>query len=163
MTALTAGLSATDRVARRNALFLAGAQAMYGVTTAMVITLGGIVGSVLAHDRSLATLPITTMMLGTMIATVPSSRFMARYGRRLGFSIGCLIGVVAGILAAYAILVGSFLLFCLATHLVGYYQSTAQYYRFAAADVATPVYRPKAISWALGGGGGGFGLLGPLT
>jgi predicted MFS family arabinose efflux permease len=48
--------------------------------------------------------------------------------------------------------VRSFPLFVAGTTLHGVYQATAQYYRFAAADLASPTFRPKAISWVLTGG-----------
>ena len=63
-----------------------------------------------------------------------------------------MIGIAGALLSCYAILIGSFWLFCAATLPLGVFQSTAQFYRFAATDVASPEYRPRAISWALGGG-----------
>ena len=36
--------------------------------------------------------------------------------------------------------------------MLGVYQASASYYRFAAADTASPVFRPKAISWVMTGG-----------
>ena len=59
-----------------------------------------------------------------------------------------------------AILRGSFALFCVATFLGGLYGSVAQSYRFAAADGATPEFRPKALSWVMAGGVFA-GVLGP--
>ncbi len=152
MSETVAVAPADDRLARRNALILAVAQACYGVAVSLVITLGGVVGHALAIDKSLSTLPITTMMIGTTVAVIPASLFMQRFGRRTGFMIGAGAGVAGSLLAAQAIFAGSFWLFCLATHFLGYYQATAGYYRFAAADTATPAFRPKAISYALGGG-----------
>ncbi len=152
MSEALAAAPADDRLARRNALILAVAQACYGIAVTLVIALGGVVGHALAFDKSLSTLPITTMMIGTTIGVIPASLFMQRFGRRSGFIIGAGAGVAGSLLAAQAILAGSFWLFCLATHFLGYYQATAGYYRFAAADTATPEFRPKAISYALGGG-----------
>ncbi|MEZ5923668.1 MAG: MFS transporter [Hyphomicrobiaceae bacterium] len=152
MTEALAGTAVDDRLARRNAIVLAIAQACYGIAVSLVITLGGVVGHALAVDKSLSTLPITTMMIGTTIGVIPASLFMQRFGRRAGFMLGALSGVTGGLLAAQAIFAGSFWLFCLATHFLGYYQATAGYYRFAAADTASLAFRPKAISYALGGG-----------
>jgi MFS family permease len=152
MTDATHVAPADDRLARRNAIILAVAQACYGIAVSLVITLGGVVGHALAIDKSLSTLPITTMMIGTTIGVIPASLFMQRFGRRTGFVVGAGAGVAGSLLAAQAIFAGSFWLFCLATHCLGYYQATAGYYRFAAADTATPAFRPKAISYALGGG-----------
>jgi MFS family permease len=141
-----------DSLARRNAVILLVAQACYGISVSVLIILGPIVGYALADSKSLATAPITAMMVGTAIAVIPASMFMQRFGRRAGFLIGAAAGIAGGLLAYEAIVIGSFWLFCLAAHLFGYYQATAGYYRFAATDVATPAFRPKAISLALGGG-----------
>jgi len=44
---------------------------------------------------------------------------------------------------AFAILRGSFVLFCCATFLGGLYGAVSQSYRFAAADGASAAFRPK--------------------
>jgi MFS family permease len=149
---LATALPADDGLARRNAVILLVAQACYGIAVSVLIILGPIVGHGLADNKSLATAPITAMMIGTTLAIVPASMFMQRFGRRAGFLIGATAGIAGGLLAYEAIVLGSFWLFCLAANLFGYYQATAGYYRFAATDVATPAFRPKAISYALGGG-----------
>src|SRR4029453_13089687 len=81
-------------------------------------------------------------------------------GRRIAFFLGTGCGVLTGVLAALAILRGQFWLFCLATFLGGLYGSVAQSYRFAAADGASAIYRPKAVSWVMAGGVFA-GVLGP--
>jgi predicted MFS family arabinose efflux permease len=48
--------------------------------------------------------------------------------------------------------VGSLALLCLGTVLVGCWQAFAQFYRFAASEVATEEYRSRAISYVLAGG-----------
>ena len=45
-----------DRLAKRNAVVLAVAQALAGGNNAVIVSTGGIVGAVLAPDRTLATL-----------------------------------------------------------------------------------------------------------
>ncbi len=141
-----------DARAKANAYVLSGAQAFFNVTVATMINIGAIIGASMLIDKSHATLPITTMSIGTLLATVPASMFMQSYGRRLGLQIGAGFGVLGSLLAAYAVYQGQFELFCLATVLIGFFQSTAGFYRFAAADVASPAFRPRAISWVLAGG-----------
>ena len=136
-----------DRLALRNTRLLSFAQALYGSAVAVLMTTGGLVGHMLADDKALATLPISTFVIGTASLTVPASLFMRRVGRRTGFMVGTLCGVVGCTLAAYAILIQSFALFTLSTFLVGGYQSFALYYRFAATDTASPGFRPKAIAY----------------
>lgn len=55
-------------------------------------------------------------------------------------------------MAATAIWFGNFWLFVLANTLMGRYQAFAQYYRFAAADVASENFKSRAISWVIAGG-----------
>lgn len=141
-----------DRRAKRNTAVLSAAQALYLISASTLLTLGGIVGHMIADDKSLATLPVSTYVLGTLLTTVPASMFMRRFGRRAGFQIGAVAATISATLAVYAIFERSFWLFCLATMLTGIYQAFSQYYRFAAADTASPAFRPKAISWVLAGG-----------
>ena len=57
-------------------------------------------------------------------------------------------------------LLGSFALFCGATFLAGLYGAVVQSFRFAAADGASPAFRPRALSWVMVGGVFS-GVLGP--
>jgi predicted MFS family arabinose efflux permease len=66
--------------------------------------------------------------------------------------LGAGIGTVGALIGLYAIYERDFALFILATVLQGVYQAFAQHSRFAAADMASPAYRPKAISWVMTGG-----------
>ena len=141
-----------DAKARRNAVILSVAQALYGaVTTALVVT-AGLVGSQLSSDPSLATLPMSMMIIGTAATTLPISLIMKRVGRRTGFVACALAGMLGGLIGTYAIFNRSFPLFLLGAFLIGVYQASASYYRFAAADLASPAFRPKAISWVMTGG-----------
>ncbi|MBI1889201.1 MAG: MFS transporter [Burkholderiales bacterium] len=137
---------------KKNVLLLASAQALFQTTSVMVMTLSGIVGMRLATDKGLATLPIALMVIGTALAMIPASMLMQRYGRKAGFIVGIFSGAMAGALGAYAIGIGSFWLFALANLLVGIYQACAQYYRFAAAEIASPDFKSRAISWTIAGG-----------
>jgi MFS family permease len=92
------------------------------------------------------------MFLGTALATIPGSILMARLGRRPGFVLGAALGVLAGVLAALGLWSKSLALLAAGTFLVGTYQAFAQFYRFAAGEVADHAYRPRAISLVLAGG-----------
>lgn len=137
---------------RRNVLILAIGQGLYSSTTVILIATAGLVGVMLAPSKAWATLPVSTFVIGTMLATIPASHLMQRIGRRAGFMIGALAGLLGSLLAIYAILVGSFALFCLAAALQGAFQASSGFMRFAAADISSPEFRPKAISWVLTGG-----------
>ncbi len=141
-----------DRLARRNALVLAGAQALAGGNSAVIFGSAGIIGVVLAPDKSLATLPITTYVVGLWIGTLPVGAIAKRWGRLLAFEAGALCGMLAGLVCAAGVIFGSFALLCLGTAFGGLYAAAHQSYRFAAADTASEAFKPKAISWVLTGG-----------
>lgn len=141
-----------DRAARRNALVLALAQAFYGMGAINIFITAGLVGTQIAPSLSLATLPISTYVIGTALATVPASFFMRRVGRKAGFLTGALFGFVGAVICVYAIFSRDFWMFSFGTFLQGGYQAFAGYYRFAAADTASAAFKPKAISWVMLGG-----------
>ena len=120
---------------------------------ALMITLSTLVGDhMLTEDRALVTLPVTTVMVGTLVATMPASFWMRYIGRRWGFMTGGCLGFIGGIVASVAIYENIFWLFCVGTFLMGSYNGFAQYYRFAAADVASAGYKGRAISYVMAGG-----------
>ena len=133
-------------------LLLASAQALFQTASVMVMTVGGLAGGMIASRPELATMPIATMFLGTAVATFPASMWMTRVGRRAGFVGGALLGACGGLAAAAGIWAGSLFLLSLGTFLVGAYQAFAQFYRFAAGEVADDAFRPRAISLVLAGG-----------
>ncbi len=141
-----------EQHARRNAAVLACAQALGGANAPIVVSLGGVVGQMLTEFPALATLPVSMFNLGMALGTLPAAFIMRRYGRRRGYLSASLIGVIAGLTAAYAIVIGSFLLFCIGTLIAGWYSSYVQSYRFAATDGTSLTFRPRAISWVMAGG-----------
>jgi MFS family permease len=136
----------------RQVLLLASAQALFQTASVLVMTVGSLAGAALSPAPEWATAPIASMFLGTAFGTVPASMWMARVGRRTGFVAGATIGAAGGLLAALGIFGGSLLLLCIGTLLVGVYQAFAQFYRFAASEVADDAFRPRAISLVLAGG-----------
>jgi MFS family permease len=156
----TANEIADDARARSNVVRLAAAQALTGANSAVIFATGSIVGATLAPTISLATVPLSMYVVGIAAGTLPTGAISRAYGRRVAFIIGTGCGVFTGMLAAFAILHGSFALFCCATFLGGLYGSVSQSYRFAAADGASAAYRPKAVSWVMAGGVFA-GVLGP--
>ena len=138
--------------AKRTVLLLAVAQALYSSCIITVFSTAGLVGLTIAPSQDLATLPITTFVLGSMFTTIPASLLMQRFGRRPIFAIGAVVSIIGALTAAYAIFHGAFWLFCFATALQGVFQATSNYYRFAAAESAGPENKSIAISWVLTGG-----------
>jgi MFS family permease len=137
---------------RRTVLLLAVCQAMAMTGGTLLIATSALVGFRLSPDQRLATLPLGLQMLANMLTTVPASLLMQRIGRRKGFVFGSAIGIAGAALATWAIVRSNFVLFAAAAALSGSFAAFANYYRFAAADVATHDYRARAISWVLTGG-----------
>ncbi len=136
----------------RQVLILAMAQALFQIVAVMVVTMGGLAGAQIADAPGWATMPIAAMFCGTAVLTFPASLLMDRIGRRLGFQCGTLLGVAGGLLAAAGIYQSSLWLLSFGTFLVGGYQAFAQFYRFAASEVADNSFRPRAISFVMAGG-----------
>ena len=136
----------------RQVFLLATAQALFQIVSVLVMTIGGLAGSLLAPSPEWATAPIAAMFLGTAVSTVPASVWMTRVGRKVGFVTGAVLGTLGGVLATAGMLTGSLLLLCLGTFLAGAYQGFAQFYRFAASEVAEGAFKPRAISLVLAGG-----------
>jgi MFS family permease len=152
VTDLAIESAAGDRLARRNAAVLAVAQALAGGNTTVIFATGGIVGATLAPERAMATLPLSTFVIGQWLGTVPVGWLAKTFGRRTAFLVGAACGVATGLIGAVAVLQGSFALFLLATFCGGLYAAAHMSYRFAAADTASDAFKPKAISFVLGGG-----------
>src|SRR2546421_5341184 len=145
---------------RRNVGLLAACQAMLFTNNSTLIAINGLAGLALAPYKALATLPVTCWVLGGAMATMLASLHMKRVGRQAGLTSGTIWGVVGALLCAGAIVQQNFWLLCFGTLIWGVYNAYGQYYRFAAADVASADYRPTAISLVLAGGLVG-GVLGP--
>jgi len=148
------------RTSYRDIALLACCQALLLVNNAGLIAMNGLVGYALADTKSLATLGVTTYVLGSALAAIPASLWMAKVGRRRGFMTGALIAVVGTATCALALAESSFPLFCVGTGMLGVYTAFGFHYRFAAAEVAAPAFKANAISLVLAGGIAG-GFLGP--
>ncbi len=156
-------MSTDGSLARRQISLLVLCQALLYVNNVTLIAVNGLAGLALAPTPLLATLPITTYIIGSALTTLPASLAMGRFGRRAGFMFGTLMGFIGTSIAAVGVFTASFTLLCTGTFVVGLYNAFAQYLRFAAADVAeayAPTLRERAISWVLAGGLAG-GIVGP--
>lgn len=146
----------------RNVALLCAAQALLFTNNTILIAINGLAGYLLATDKSLATLPVTGYVIGAALTTMPMSQLMRRVGRANGFSIGTLIGILGALVCGYAVYSHNFWLLCAGTLIMGIYNASGQYYRFAAADVSGSDFKSRAISLVMAGGLVG-GVLGPQT
>ncbi|HKS56001.1 MAG TPA: MFS transporter [Steroidobacteraceae bacterium] len=136
----------------RNVFMLAGAQMLGSSGLTVTVILGGIIAADIAPRPTLATVPISLAIVATALTTIPAALLMRRIGRRAGFILGASVGLIGGLVAAQAVILSSFLLFCIATVLLGGSMAFTQQYRFAAAESAPPDRLSQAISYVLIGG-----------
>jgi len=141
-----------DIIAKRNVKVLVAAQAILGSQMTIIFVLGGLSGQYLASNPCFATLPISLVVLGSMFTAPVMSSIMQSHGRRTGFVIGAIAGMIGASIAATALWIGSFPLFLLGSLISGIYMSSQGFLRFAAADMASDEFKPKAISWVMAGG-----------
>ncbi len=138
--------------ARRNVIVLVMAQALLGAQMPMIFTIGGLAGQSLASNVCFATLPISLIVLGSMLSATPISALMQRYGRKAGFLVGAAGGSVGAAIGGYGLLTASFPIFLLGSFFTGIYMSAQGFYRFAATDTASAAFQPRAISYVMAGG-----------
>lgn len=144
----------------RNLWLLAAAQGLFLTNNVVFIAINGLVGLSLAPLGWMATLPVMGYVVGGAMATPLVARSQQRLGRQASFQIGLLVALLSALLCAWAVIDRNFWLLVFATVVAGYYSANAQLYRFAAAELAEPANRDKAVSLVLAGGLAGA-VLGP--
>ncbi len=144
----------------RNLLILTGCQLISATGAIIMVTLGGIIGSQLATDPTLATLPVSIMVLCVAATTIPATVLMRKIGRKFGFALASISAVLSSLLAGLALYQQSFFVFILAGAVFGINMAFTQQYRYAAAESVDPKYSPRAISFVLLGAIGGA-IVGP--
>ncbi|MEZ5759260.1 MAG: MFS transporter [Emcibacteraceae bacterium] len=137
---------------KRNLFLLSMAQFILLSSVITVITYSSLLGKMMTGDTALATIPSATAFLATASFAFPASLFMKRFGRKTGFYTGAFFGGLGGLCAVISIYTNNYYLLCFATFLHGIYQSFANYYRFAAMEVAPSHYHKQAVSYVILGG-----------
>lgn len=136
----------------KNLWLLALCQGLFLTNNVVFIAINGLVGLQLAPLGWMATLPVMGYVVGGALSTPLVARSQARWGRKASFQIGLAVAALSALLGAWAAFSANFWLLCTATVIAGYYSANGQLYRFAAAELAAPAYREKAISLVLAGG-----------
>ena len=144
----------------RNILILTFCQLISATGAIVMVTLGGIIGSKFATNPTLATLPVSIMILSVAFTTIPATMLMKRIGRRRGFSLASISAIVGTIFGGLALYLQSFEIFILTGATFGINMAFTQQYRYAAAESVDQQYSPQAISYVLLGAIGGA-LVGP--
>ena len=135
-----------------NLWLLAAAQGLFLTNNVVFIAINGLVGLSLAPLGWMATLPVMGYVVGGALSTPLVARTQSAFGRKTSFQIGLAVALGSALLCWWAAMDRNFWLLVAATVIAGYYSANGQLYRFAAAELATPDFREKAVSLVLAGG-----------
>ena len=136
----------------RNLVLLAVCQGLFLTNNVVFIAISGLIGLSLAPLGWMATLPVMAYVVGGALSTPLVARSQKAWGRKTSFQLGLVIALMSTLLCAYAVVDKNFWLLVVAVVIAGYYSANGQLYRFAAAELAAPAFREKAISMVLAGG-----------
>ena len=112
----------------------------------IVVLLGGIITSKIMLKDSLATLPMTLMIIGIALSAPIASKLMSIWGRKKGFIFSSFLSTFALLLCSLSIYNQDFIIFALGNFLIGSSQAFSNQYRFAASESVSKEYIPRSIS-----------------
>ena len=136
-------------VQRRTVRVLVGSQALGGLGTTIGIAVASVLAERITGNASLAGLVQTVQVLGSAGAAYLLARVMGRRGRRPGLALGYLLGAVGAGLCVVGGAVGSFALLLTGALLLGSNTAASLASRYAAADLAPPQHKGRALSLVL--------------
>jgi MFS family permease len=131
---------------------LVACQGLFFTNNVTFIAINGLVGLSLAPVGWMATLPVMGYVVGGALSTGLVAKSQQRWGRKLSFQLGLVVAVASCLLCAWAAYTSHFWVLVAATVIAGYYNANAQLYRFAAAEMAAPGFKEKAVSLVMAGG-----------
>ena len=137
---------------KRNLWLLAICQGLFLTNNVTFIAINGLVGLNLAPLGWMATLPVMGYVVGGALSTGLVARTQSLFGRKVSFQLGLAVALASALVCCYAAYSKDFWLLVAATVVAGYYNANAQLYRFAAAELALPAFREKAVSLVMAGG-----------
>jgi MFS family permease len=135
----------------KNVWLLFACQALTNAVMSGQTVMASLVGYKLS-GTALNTLPMAIQMVAVMTASLVAGYAFPRLGRRGGFWLGCGIMMCGSLTFALGIYTGNFVIYCLGAIPAGLGFGISQHLRFAAAEVADPHARARAISLVLAGG-----------
>ncbi|XCX52829.1 MFS transporter [Streptomyces phytohabitans] len=126
-------------------------QILGGLGVATGIALASVLAEDIGGSEGLAGLASTSSVLGTAVVSLPLAALMAARGRRPGLTLAYLIAACGGAVVVVGAVLESFPLLLAGMAAFGAGSSANLQARFAAADLAEPEHRARAISsvvWA---------------
>jgi MFS family permease len=136
----------------KNVWLLFACQALMNAVMSGQTIMASLVGYKLVGTTGLNTLPMAIQQIGVMCASIPAGIVFARWGRKAGFWMGGGIAICGSMTFALGLYTDNFPLYVFGAFPAGIGHGISQHLRFAAAEVAAPEARPRAISLVLAGG-----------
>ncbi|MFI1026628.1 MFS transporter [Streptomyces sp. NPDC020951] len=136
---------------RRTTAVLVASQILGGLGVATGIALATVLARQISGTDALSGLAPTATVTGTAVLSMPMAALMTARGRRPGLVLAYLVGALGAGVVVVAARVGSFPLLLCGLAAFGAASSANLQARFAAADLAEPHHRARAISnvvWA---------------
>ncbi|NXY93178.1 MFS transporter [Streptomyces sp. BR123] len=136
---------------RRTSSVLIASQTLGGLGVPVSIALTPALATEVSGTEALSGLASTAAVVGTALVSLPLAALMTARGRRPGLVLGYAIGAAGAALVVLAAAIRSFPLLMLGMAAFGAASSANLQARFAAADLAAPDHRARAISvvvWA---------------
>ena len=121
----------------KNIYVLAIVMSLNFAATSMMVLVAGLLGSTIAPDPKLATLPLAMMVVGAAAASIPAALIMQKVGRKKGLVIGNLIATLGLFLAYFAAANQLFSVFIVASIMIGFNAAFIQQGRFIIMENAT--------------------------
>ena len=151
MTSTTAPTPPPDvqRLQSRTLIVLAGGQLLGGLGLAAGVAVGALLARDLGGGDALAGMPSAVATAGGALAAIPLSRLMARSGRRPGLLSGYATGGLGATIVIGAAQIHSFALLLVGMVAFGVGNTASLLARYAAADLAEPSARGRAVSTVL--------------
>ena len=138
-------------VQRRTLSVLSAGVALGGLGVTVGLTVGGLLARDVAGSDAAAGLGLTASVLGAAVIAVPLARVSDRAGRRAGLALGYGIALVGALLVVAAAALSSLPVLLAGLFLFGAATTSGLQARYAAADLAEPERRGRALSlvvWA---------------
>jgi MFS family permease len=138
-------------VQRRTVGVLSGGVALGGLGVTVGITVGGLLARDVAGTDSASGLGQTAGVLGAAVIAVPLARISDRAGRRAGLAAGYAVAVLGALVTVWAAALSSLPLLLAGLFAFGAATACGLQARYAAADLAPPERRGRALAlvvWA---------------
>ena len=131
---------------RRTLVTLSVSQVLGSAGLTSGITVGGLIAKELLDGDTFAGLSTASLTLGSALGSAHLARLMTERGRRPGLVTGYAVAVVGAVVAIVAVQQRSFPLLIVGSVMLGAGQASNLLTRYAAADLAPPDQRARAIS-----------------